>query len=237
MESIDFLKKLNLGLWKIPSGEITNYPYIKKVGSYKEKMIISTGMSNMSEIKATIDVLLAEGVNKSDIVLLQCNTAYPTPVEDVNLRAMLKIGSKFKVDIGYSDHTLHNELSFAAVALGARVIEKHFTLDRKMEGPDHMASLEPKELKELVSGIRNIEKALGDGVKKPSASESINIAVARRSIHLALDIKAGERITEDHLETKRPGTGISPMLWNKVICKSVKWNLNKGIMLTTEDII
>jgi N,N'-diacetyllegionaminate synthase len=237
MESVDFLKKMELGLWKIPSGEITNYPYIRKIGHYKEKMLISTGMCDMSEIKVALDTLLDFGVERKNIVLLQCNTAYPTPLKDVNLNAMVEIGKEFKVDIGYSDHTLNNEVAFAAVALGAKVIEKHFTLDRSMEGPDHMASLEPKELKELVSGIRNIEKALGNGIKKPSVSESINIAVARRSIHLAIDLKAGDQITELHLEAKRPGTGLSPMLWNKIIGKRAAHDLQKGIMLTEIDFI
>lgn len=217
LDSIDYLHSLNMGLWKIPSGEITNYPYIKKIAQYGEPVILSTGMCELSDIEAALDVLVGEGVPKKDITILHCNTEYPTPFEDVNLRAMQEIGNTFGVKIGYSDHTKGIEVPIAAVALGATVIEKHFTLDRNMEGPDHKASLEPSELKEMVSAIRNIEKALGSGHKQVSESERRNIAVARKSIVAARDIKKGEILTEENLAVKRPGTGISPMRWNDVL--------------------
>lgn len=217
MESMDFLHSLNLGLWKVPSGEITNYPYLKKIASFHEQTILSTGMCEMSDIEAALNVLLEEGLTKDQITILHCNTEYPTPFEDVNLRAMLEIGEKFGVKIGYSDHTRGIEVPIAAVALGATVIEKHFTLDKNMEGPDHKASLEPAELKAMVSSIRNIEQALGSGHKEVSASERKNIEIARKSIVAARPIKAGELLTEDNLTVKRPGTGISPMRWKEVI--------------------
>lgn len=217
MESIDFLKSLNLGLWKIPSGEITNYPYLKKIASFHEPVIISTGMCELSDIEAALNTLIEGGIKKNDITVLHCNTEYPTPFQDVNLKAMLEIGQKFDVKIGYSDHTIGIEISIAAVALGAKVIEKHFTLNRNMEGPDHKASLEPDELKQMVSSIRNIEQALGTGHKKISASEQKNIEIARKSIVAACDIKKGEILNEDNLTVKRPGTGISPMHWNDVL--------------------
>lgn len=217
LESIDYLHTLNMRLWKIPSGEITNYPYIKKIARYREPVILSTGMCELSDIEAALNVLLEEGVSRKDIIILHCNTEYPTPFEDVNLRAMQEIGNKFGVKVGYSDHTRGIEVPIAAVALGATVIEKHFTLDRNMEGPDHKASLEPYELKEMVSAIRNIEKALGSGHKQVSDSERKNIAVARKSIVAARDIKKGELLTEENLAVKRPGIGISPMRWNDVL--------------------
>lgn len=216
-DSIDYLHTLNLGLWKIPSGEITNYPYIKKVAQYHEPVILSTGMCEMSDISAAMNVLLKYGVQKNQITILHCNTEYPTPYEDVNLLAMQQIKKEFDVAVGYSDHTKGIEVPIAAVALGASVIEKHFTLDRNMEGPDHKASLEPDELKEMVSAIRNIEKALGTGKKAVSESERKNIAIARKSIVAACPIKKGDVLTEDNLTVKRPGTGISPMQWEKVI--------------------
>lgn len=217
LDSIDYLHSLNMGLWKIPSGEITNYPYIKKIAQYGEPVILSTGMCELSDIEAALNVLVGEGVPKKDITILHCNTEYPTPFEDVNLRAMQEIGNTFGVKVGYSDHTQGIEVPIAAVALGATVIEKHFTLDRNMEGPDHKASLEPHELKEMVSAIRNIEMALGSGHKQVSDSERRNIAVARKSIVAARDIKKGEIFTEENLAVKRPGTGISPMRWNDVL--------------------
>lgn len=217
MDSIDYLHSLDLGLWKIPSGEITNYPYLKKIAGYGEPVILSTGMCELSDIKAALQVLLSNGVRKEQVTVLHCNTEYPTPMQDVNLRAMLEIGGTFGVKVGYSDHTEGIEVPVAAVALGATVIEKHFTLDKTMEGPDHRASLEPDELRTMVKAIRNIEQALGDGHKTVSESERKNMAVARKSIVAACPIRKGERLTERNLTVKRPGNGISPMRWEEVI--------------------
>ena len=217
MESIEFLHSLNMGLWKIPSGEITNYPYLKKIASFHEDVILSTGMCELSDIEAALKVLLEEGVSKEQITILHCNTEYPTPYRDVNLKAMLEIGEIFGVKIGYSDHTNGIEVPIAAVALGAMVIEKHFTLDKAMDGPDHKASLEPDELKAMVTAIRHIEQALGTGHKTISDSERKNIEIARKSIVAACTIKQGETLTEENLTVKRPGNGISPMRWNEVI--------------------
>ena len=217
MDSIDYLHSLNMGLWKIPSGEITNYPYLRKIAQYHEPVILSTGMCELSDIEAALMVLLEFGVQKEQITVLHCNTEYPTPFQDVNLKAMLEIEEKFGVKIGYSDHTRGIEVPIAAVALGATVIEKHFTLDRNMEGPDHKASLEPDELTAMVCAIRNIEQALGSGHKTISESERKNIEIARKGIVAACPIKAGKLLTEDNLTVKRPGNGISPMCWNKVI--------------------
>ena len=217
MDSIEFLHSLNMGMWKIPSGEITNYPYIKKIASFHEKVILSTGMCELADIEAALDVLIENGVKKEDITILHCNTEYPTPFLDVNLKAMIEIKNKFDVNIGYSDHTNGIEVPIAAVALGATVIEKHFTLDKNMEGPDHKASLEPDELKAMVSAIRNIEQALGTGHKTISESERKNIEIARKSIVAACPIKKGEILTEENLTVKRPGNGINPMRWNEVI--------------------
>lgn len=219
MDSIEYLHSLNMELWKIPSGEITNYPYLRKIAQYHEPVILSTGMSELSDIEAALNVLMEFGVKKDQITILHCNTEYPTPFADVNLKAMLEIGEKFGVNIGYSDHTKGIEVPVAAVALGATVIEKHFTLDNNMEGPDHKASLEPDELKSMVSSIRNIELALGNGHKSVSNSERKNIEIARKSIVAACPIKKGELLTEDNLTVKRPGNGISPMRWNEVIGK------------------
>lgn len=223
LESIDYLHSLNLGLWKIPSGEITNYPYIKKIAQYHEPVILSTGMCEMDDISAAMDVLCKNGVERSQITILHCNTEYPTPYKDVNLLAMQQIKKEYQVSVGYSDHTKGIEVPIAAVALGASVIEKHFTLDRNMEGPDHKASLEPEELKAMVSAIRHIEQALGNGHKQISESERKNIAIARKSIVAACSIKKGEMLTEQNLTVKRPGTGISPMRWEEVIgTKAIK---------------
>lgn len=224
LESIDYLHSLNLGLWKIPSGEITNYPYIKKIAGYGEPIILSTGMCELSDIKAAYKVLANNGIRKEQITILHCNTEYPTPYEDVNLRAMTTLKDEFKVEVGYSDHTKGIEVPIAAVALGATVIEKHFTLDRNMEGPDHKASLEPDELKAMVSAIRHIEQALGSGHKTVSESERKNITIARKSIVAACDIKAGEIFTEENLTVKRPGNGISPMKWEEIVGKTAKKN-------------
>ncbi|MFN3848514.1 MAG: N-acetylneuraminate synthase [Spirosomataceae bacterium] len=219
-ESIELLKSFGITLGKIPSGELTNLPFLRKMSKAFPQIILSTGMADLDEIKATIQALIASGTSQENLTVLHCNTEYPTPFEDVNLKAMLTIGEELGVNIGYSDHTLGIEVPIAAVALGAKVIEKHFTLDRNMEGPDHKASLEPLELKAMVSAIRNIEKATaGDGVKVASNSESKNKAIARKSIVAATNIQKGETFTEENLTVKRPGTGISPMNWDKVIGK------------------
>lgn len=222
LESVDYLHSLNIGLWKIPSGEITNYPYLKKIAQFGEPVILSTGMCEMQDIEAALKVLTDNGLSKDKISILHCNTEYPTPFKDVNLLAMNELKDRFGVRVGYSDHTKGIEVPIAAVALGAEIIEKHFTLDRNMEGPDHKASLEPNELKAMVSAIRNIELALGEGHKTISESERKNIAVARKSIVAAKDIKAGEIFTENNLAVKRPGNGISPMDWENVIGKTAK---------------
>ena len=227
MDSIDYLHSLDMGLWKIPSGEITNYPYLRKIAQYKESVILSTGMCELSDIEAALNVLLKFGVKKEQITILHCNTEYPTPFADVNLKAMLEIGEKFGVQIGYSDHTEGIEVPIAAVALGATVIEKHFTLDKNMEGPDHKASLEPNELKAMVMAIRNIEQALGSGHKTISDSECKNIEIARKSIVAACLIQAGELLTEENLTVKRPGTGISPMRWSEVVGTRAIHNYNE----------
>ena len=220
LESIDFLHSLKMGLWKVPSGEITNYPYLKKIASFREPVILSTGMCCLEDIGAALDVFVKEGCDKRNITILHCNTEYPTPYSDVNLRAMQEIEKTFGTKIGYSDHTNGIEVPIAAVAMGASVIEKHFTLDRNMEGPDHKASLEPHELKKMVESIRNIECALGSGHKTVSDSEKKNIEIARKSIVAAKDIVKGEILSEEKLTVKRPGNGISPMRWNEVIGKT-----------------
>lgn len=222
-DSIEYLHSLNLGLWKIPSGEVTNYPFLKRIAAYNELTILSTGMCEMEDVRAAVNALYKNGLSKENLILLHCNTEYPTPFEDVNLKAMDALRKEFGVEVGYSDHTKGIEVPIAAVALGATVIEKHFTLDRNMEGPDHKASLEPDELKTMVSTIRNIEKAVGgDGTKHVSESEKKNIAIARKSIVAACDIKAGELFTEQNLTVKRPGSGISPMKWDEIIGKTAK---------------
>ncbi|WP_452220328.1 N-acetylneuraminate synthase [Lacinutrix salivirga] len=217
LESIDFLNNLPIDLFKIPSGELTNYPYLKKIGGLGKPIIISTGMADLQEIKDTVAVLLQFGAFKKDITILHCNTEYPTPMQDVNLNAMLTIGKACDVPIGYSDHTLGIEIPTAAVALGATVIEKHFTLNKTMEGPDHKASLEPQELKAMVLAIRNIEKALGNGIKQPSPSELKNKDIARKSIVASTTIKKGDVFTENNITTKRPGHGISAMQWEHIL--------------------
>ena len=220
LDSLEYLKEIGLDLVKIPSGEITNLPYLRKAAELFNKVILSTGMCTMEDIEDAINIFLAENISKENITILHCNTEYPTPMNDVNLKAMLSIQKEFGTDIGYSDHTLGIEVPVAAVALGASVIEKHFTLDNTMEGPDHAASLEPHQLKEMVQAIRNIEQAIsGDGIKKPSKSEMKNIEIARKSIVAAVSISKGEIFTEHNLTVKRPGTGISPMKWDKVVGK------------------
>ncbi|MDY0321764.1 MAG: N-acetylneuraminate synthase [Arcobacteraceae bacterium] len=215
--SVDLLASYGLDIFKIPSGEITNLPYLRKIGQLKKKIILSTGMANLGEIESAVDILTTAGTNKDDITLLHVTTQYPTPMEDVNLKAMVTIGNAFGMKYGYSDHTLGIEIPIAAVALGACVIEKHFTLDCNMEGPDHRASLNPQGLKDMVSAIRNIELALGDGIKKASPSEYKNLAIARKSIVAKQNIKAGEVFTQDNITVKRPGTGISAMRWDEII--------------------
>lgn len=227
LDSIDYLHSLNMRLWKIPSGEITNYPYLRKIAQYQEPVILSTGMCELTDIEATLNVLLEFGVKKEQITILHCNTEYPTPFADVNLKAMLEIEEKFGVQVGYSDHTKGIEVPIAAVALGATVIEKHFTLDKNMEGPDHKASIEPEELKAMVSAIRNIEKALGTGHKTISESERKNIEIARKSIVAARSIESGELLTEENLTVKRPGNGINPMRWNEVVGTRAIHNYNE----------
>jgi N,N'-diacetyllegionaminate synthase len=210
-DSIELLKDLGLEIFKIPSGEITNLPYLRHIGKLNKKIIISTGMSNMNEIKYALDILINSGTKKNNITVLHANTEYPTPMEDVNLRAMLTIGKELDVNFGYSDHTLGIEVDIAAVALGASVIEKHFTLDCNMKGPDHKASLEPYQLKEMVKAIRNIELALGSNIKEPSKSEMRNIQIVRKSIVAKTKIKKGDILNENNLAVKRPGNGISPL--------------------------
>lgn len=222
LSSIDFLASLHLGLWKIPSGEITNYPYLKRIALWHEPVIFSTGMCEMTEIEEAMKVLLRNGLTKEQLTVLHCNTEYPTPMRDVHLHAMKTIADQLGVKVGYSDHTLGIEIPIAAVALGACVIEKHFTLDREMDGPDHRASLEPKELTQMVSAIRNVEKALGGTEKKVSASEEKNRCIVRKSIVAAYDIKKGDVFTEENLTVKRPGDGISPMQWEHVLGKEAK---------------
>ncbi|APQ17353.1 N-acetylneuraminate synthase [Maribacter hydrothermalis] len=217
LDSIDFLNELKIDLWKVPSGEITNLPYLRKLGGLGKPVIISTGMAEMSEIEDAINVIVSSGTKKEEITVLHCNTEYPTPMHDVNLTAMNTIKEVFNVPIGYSDHTLGVEVPTAAVALGATVIEKHFTLDKTMDGPDHKASLEPNELKAMVTAIRNIEKALGNGVKAPSPSEAKNKSIARKSIVANKNISKGELFNESNITVKRPGTGISPMKWDDII--------------------
>ena len=217
LESIEFLENFNMDFWKVPSGEITNLPYLESIAKTKRKVILSTGMCGMDDIHAAVKVL--ENNGSGDITLLHCNTQYPTPHEHVNLLAMNTIKKETGKQIGYSDHTLGIEVPIAAVAMGAMVVEKHFTLDKNMEGPDHQASLEPYELKAMVLAIRNIEKALGDGIKQPSTSEKENMHIARKSIVAATNIKEGEILTVKNLAVKRPGNGITPMKWYDVVGK------------------
>lgn len=220
LDSLEYLKDIGLELVKIPSGEITNLPYLRKAAKLFNKVILSTGMSTMEDISAAVQIFKNEGFENDKITILHCNTEYPTPMVDVNLKAMLAIEKEFGTEVGYSDHTLGIEVPTAAVALGAKIIEKHFTLDNKMEGPDHAASLEPQELKAMVSAIRNIELAIsGSGLKEPSESERKNMEIARKSIVAKTDIKMGEIFSEDNITVKRPGSGISPMAWDSVIGK------------------
>lgn len=227
MDSIDLLIKLHLPIWKIPSGEITNLPYIRKIGSLKKPVILSTGMATLGEIEAAIEVLEKSGTKRDQITVLHCTTEYPAPIDEINLKAMVTIGEAFKVKFGYSDHTEGIEIPLAATAMGASVIEKHFTLDKNMEGPDHKASLEPDELKMMIEGIRNIERALGNGIKIPSPGEIKNKVAVRKSIVAAKLIKKGEIFSNKNLTVKRPGDGLSPMLWEQLIGIEAKRDYQK----------
>jgi len=225
-ESIDLLSDLGLQIFKIPSGEITNLSYLRHIGSLGKQIILSTGMSNLQEVGDALNILINSGTSKDNITVLHANTMYPTPMEDVNLNAMLTIQKEFGVAVGYSDHTLGIEVDIAAVAMGASCIEKHFTLDKAMDGPDHKTSLEPEELKAMVGAIRNIEKAMGSSEKKPSPSESVNIGVVRKSIVASQNINKGEVLTEKNIAVKRPGSGINPMKWDSVIGSIATKNYN-----------
>lgn len=224
IRSIHLLQKLGVEIGKIPSGEINNFPYLSAASDSFKKIILSSGMATLKEIEEAISVFIKKGKLKENISVLHCNTEYPTPFEDVNLMAMETIRRNFGVNVGYSDHTMGIEVAIAAVALGASIIEKHFTVDRNLDGPDHKASLEPKELQQMVRSIRNIEKALGSAVKKASFSEYKNISLVRKSIVASKAITKGETFTENNITTKRPGTGLSPMLWNEVIGKEASKN-------------
>ena len=237
LESITFLKSLNLGLWKIPSGEITNKPYLQKIGSYNEPTILSTGMSEMSEVEDAINVLLKSGLPKEKITVLHCTSDYPTENKDVNLLAMKSMKDKFGLKVGYSDHTLGNDVAIGAVCLGATILEKHFTLDKEMPGPDHKASLTPDELKSYISSIRNIEMALGSPEKKPTIKEMKTRNVARKSLHLNRNMKAGETLSIDDITIVRPGDGMSPMLLDEVVGKVMKRDLEIGSQISNEDLL
>ncbi|MNX84972.1 N,N'-diacetyllegionaminic acid synthase [compost metagenome] len=237
VEGVKYLNDLGLTFFKIPSGEITNYPYLKAVALCKKPVIMSTGMCSEKDIENALEVLVKFGLPKEMVSILHCNTEYPTPMKDVNLKAMLSIKEKFQTQVGYSDHTLGIEIPVAAVALGAQIIEKHFTLDKTLPGPDHVASLEPNELKEMVLAIRNIELALsGDGEKVPSTSETKNIAIARKSIHLNKNLQKGHILTDDDLIPLRPGDGISPMEWEKVVGKKLIANKVEFDKLSFSDV-
>lgn len=232
LDSLEFLNKIGIRLAKIPSGEITNFPYLKKVAQLFSEVILSTGMSDMDDINKALAILLKFGVKKENITILHCNTEYPTPMSDVNLKAMLHIQKELDVKVGYSDHTLGIEVPIAAVALGAILIEKHFTLDRSLPGPDHRASLEPNELKHMVKSIRNIEKALsGSEIKEPSKSELKNKSIIRKSIVAIKPIAIGETFNDDNIGTKRPGTGISPINWESVIGQVSKDNFEQDELI------
>jgi N,N'-diacetyllegionaminate synthase len=217
IQSLDYLVSLGAERFKIPSGEVTNLPYLRHVGGFGKPVILSTGMATLGEIEAAMEVLEAAGTPRTQITVLHCNTEYPTPMQDVNLRAMCGIRDAFGVSVGYSDHTAGIEVPIAAVTLGATVIEKHLTLDRNLPGPDHKASLEPDEFAAMVRALRNIEQAMGDGIKRSSPSEAKNKPIARKSLVAAMPIHAGEQFTAENVTAKRPGTGISPMRWDEVI--------------------
>ena len=232
--SIDLLYELDIPLYKVPSGEITNLPYLRHIGRLEKPVILSTGMATLKEVGDALNIIVTSGTPRGEITVLHCNTEYPTPMKDVNLKAMLTIRDELGVKVGYSDHTMGIEIPIAAVALRAAVIEKHFTLDRNLPGPDHRASLEPVELKTMVKAIRNIEKAMGDGVKQPSPSETKNIPIARKSIVAKKSIKKGDRFTEENLTVKRPGMGISPMEWDSYIGKRSDKEYNEDEQIAYE---
>lgn len=231
IESIDYLISLGQKLFKVPSGEITNLPYLRHIGKLGGEVILSTGMSEMHEILSAVKILEESGTQRRNITVLHCTSAYPVPIEEVNLLAMKSIKDSLKVKVGYSDHTLGIEIPIAAVALGAIVIEKHFTLDRNMEGPDHKASLEPSELKLMIEGIRKIELGLGDGIKKITPSESGNREVARKSLVAKQSIKQGEEFTTENVTCMRPGIGISPMEWDRLIGSKSHRSFEKNELL------
>jgi N,N'-diacetyllegionaminate synthase len=234
--SVDLLNDLGIPIFKIPSGELTNLILLKKIAQLNKPLIVSTGMAEMFEINQALNIILENSsLTLDDITILHCNTEYPTPFKDVNLNAMLTIANEFKTKIGYSDHTLGIEVPIAAVALGATLIEKHFTLDRSLPGPDHKASLEPQELKAMVDAIRNIEKALGDGIKTASESEKRNISIARKSLHTTTSLEKGTVLKEEHLIPKRPGDGISPMLIDKIIGRKLNRNVPKDHKISEAD--
>jgi len=232
LDSVDLLNKLQLSTLKIPSGEITNLPYLRKIGALKKKVILSSGMSDLSEIGHALDILVSAGTALKNITVLHCNTEYPTPMADVNLLAMKTIAESFNVKVGYSDHTLGIEVPIAAVALGASVIEKHFTLDRNLPGPDHQASLEPAELEAMIQAIRNIEAALGDGIKMPTARELKNRDIVRKSIVAAINIRKDETFSEENICVKRPGTGVSPWRWDEIIGQKAPKYFKKDELIT-----
>ena len=235
-EGLDYLNSLGFDRFKIPSGELTNRPYLAKLASFGKPVILSTGMANMDEVRQAMNIL-EQGINLADIVVLHCNTEYPTPLGDVNLLAMNHIRRELRVNVGYSDHTLGLEVPIAAVALGAKVIEKHFTLDRSLPGPDHAASLEPQELRQMVSSIRRVELAIsGTGLKEPSPSEKKNLAVARKSIHSSRGLKAGQVISDNDLIALRPGDGISPMRWPEVVGKIATRDIDEFEKIQPSDV-
>ena len=235
--SIDFLNEIGQSFFKIPSSEVTNKPYLQHIAGKGKPIVMSTGMANMEEIKAALNILIQQGLDKEQITILHCNTSYPTPMEDVNLKAMQTIQRELEVRVGYSDHTPGIEIPIAAVAMGATVIEKHFTLDRNLPGPDHKASLEPEELKAMVKAIRNVELAIqGSGIKEPSESEKPNIAVARKSIHLNQRVTAGTILNAGHLIMKRPGNGISPMDIEQVIGRTLAITLETDSILLWQNL-
>jgi N,N'-diacetyllegionaminate synthase len=231
LQSIDFLKSFRMKFFKIPSGEITNLPYLLKIGKLKKKIIISTGMSNLKEINQALKILMRGGTKKSNITVMQCNTEYPTPLKDANLKAMLTIKNKFKVNVGYSDHTLGVDASIWAAAMGAKIIEKHITLDKSLQGPDHKASIEERDLKLLVNKVRLLEIAFGNGKKEPTKSEKKNIVIARNSLVAKCEIKKGQRFSRTNITAKRPGNGISPMLVDKVLGKIAQKNFEEDELI------
>lgn len=238
VDGLQYLNRLGFDRFKIPSGEITNYPYLQAVASFCKPVILSTGMANLSEIEAAIEILTSQGLPRESVTVLHCNTEYPTPMKDVNLKAMLTIQQAFKVPVGYSDHTVGIEVPIAAVALGATTIEKHFTIDRNLPGPDHRASLEPDELMAMVKAIRNIEKAIhGNGIKSATPSEIANKPIVRKSVFARKKIEAGQEIAEEDLMTLRPGDGINPMEWNKIVGRKAALEIPESKKLTWSDIL